>query len=197
MGVSKRALINLTMNIYILILSTLLISCNSSKLKIYNIHSVKSPLFSKNNNFYKKDSNRSFESIRGTWEFSQKKDTLILKIKPFYKKEMDSLIFNCKKCFYDGAIANIKYIKDNKVIVDNLTNKNYEALEITNFDVYIDYFHVSKHNESGILSTLYLLTPNELQLTSRYVENLKSLIYHEEKDIVEFPKSFIMKRLSY
>jgi len=189
----------------------ILISCASNKIKVFNLHSVKreGPRIK---NYYLKDLNRSFETLKGVWKWNDERDTLVLKIVPKYKvpyqtdskdfkindqerkKFNSNSFFEKKNTFYDKADILIKYIKDGEIIIDQiLTNDFSSELEVLNFDVYTKWYHVRK-NKRMLGSFQLLFDHNSLDFISFFPEETVILSENKDKEI-EVPRSFLMKRV--
>ena len=172
------------------IIALIFISC-STKLKIYD-----SCQLTKNNdkNFYYKDTEYSYEILKGTWIWTNEKDTLYVKATPIYKKPIKKF----KNSFYDVGALSLKYIKNGKVIYDGL-NDNLEKsclladkTTTNNRNMFILTNSCSTYLYSYLL---FMRGAQSLALLSPLVDKNKILLKTEDGTEIVIPNSIILDRV--
>ena len=188
------------MKILKLLLCLLLFCACSPKLKIVSIHK---PTYKKElkNNFYLKDKSKSFERLSGKWIWSSDTDTLIIEATPIYKKPRLKNPFSHNSynnnAFYDTCILNVKYIKEGKIIVNNIgPSKRDSCLVVSPFKIQTNVFYLKNRCQKDNGSYLTLRGDNEqLFLISPYVIKERVLVKKEGKYEVVIPHSIVLDKV--
>lgn len=180
----------------IIFIASILSSC-SPKLKVYRIHVPRYGKKKLTKNFYMKDHGRSFENLKGTWMWSNSTDTLTLKIKPYYKKPYESKIFDYENAFYDSSSIKMKYVKNGKIVFDNLDEDILDScLYARTFEIHTDMFYLNNRCNSKFTGA-YLIFMNDfngLSLLGRATDRTVLLKKENEYEVV-IPNSIILDRI--
>ena len=167
-----------------------------AKIKIIDIHTN---IYRKGlrKNFYLKDKSKSFETLKGTWVWSNDTDSLIVESLPVYRKPYESPNKNTKNAYYDSGVLNIKYIKDGKLIFDNTNKGIVESCLVTSpFKVQTNVFYLNNHCKGD--SGSYLILRGDFQqlfLVSPYTEKEKVLLEKEGEYKVVIPHSIVLDKV--
>ena len=184
--------------ILILLATILFFSCKPN-LKIYDAHGLLKPIKIRKDNYYIKESNGSNTRLKGSWVWTNNNDTLLLKSTPIIKKKYgeDNLPTPKKNVYHDFNQISLKYVKDGKVIVDNLSSNDNNCLIANHLEVLTNMFYVYDKcsTDAYIEPPVLMFVGNDLLLINQWNEKEGVFIKKEGAYEVKIPRTITLKRM--
>jgi len=182
------------------VLALVLFGCQTSKLKVFDLHKETTPdIAHRFKNVYFKDFNNSFKSIEGKWCWGNGQDTLIVEIKSILKNRMPSFEGKYIKSYYldMAVIKGVRYVKNNKVIIDNLDSLNTNLkMHIYNASYNTDRFNAICCYKEKVGSRYAYLRKHFEEYIEVTSYTLGDWIFYENKDYkIVIPRNILMKRI--
>lgn len=152
----------------------------------------------RDDNYYLKDESLSYEQLKGEWLWTNKSDTLTLKIVPIYKKKYDENIYSKRQnAYYDTALIQAKFSKQGDVIVNQISYpENDVCLFAQPLGIYTTMFYVYNKCRIGVFDQPVLMfAGNDLVLVNKWNEEEGVFFEKDGEYKIVIPRTITLKRL--
>ena len=183
---------------YILTITIAILFFNCKpKLKIYDTYALMKDIHKRDDNFYVKDISKNYRHLKGNWQWTNELDTLIIEIKPIFKKKLGENYYPPKKnAFYDTNQINVKFIKNGEVIVDQINIEHENCLYVDHLGVNTNMFYVYERcTGPNYVKPILMFVGNDLLLINRWNEKEGVFIKKEGAYEVKIPRTITLKRM--